>query len=538
MPIINITELRSGLRPGQRLIGLDPGTRTIGVAISDVTLMLASPHTALRRTRLSSNAAEIAAIAKAQGAGGLIVGLPLSMDGSMGPAAQAARDWARALSHAVGLPAALWDERLSSAAVNRFLISEADMTRKRRAGVVDQMAAAYMLQAALDASIPNAQTVPDAGPEPAAPEPEPAPGLAPESVLDDRAVDTPATAPPPAEQKMEPARVTAAKIETRGPLQEPAIPARNETPIAHTARIDAVLRTEIVRGLSNLLATLEAAQVAAIVEGVYRDLARSPGETKTLDVVTSYQAFMSAYTSKFTHVERQVMATLDIAEFADHEWWTMLIVASAPGQKAADASSAIGRPLYRLRFIIDYLPSVIALLDIPVEVPNMAGLQVVLPEDGGRRSSPARAVASMDAVITLYEAFADMTGRPSSDLVLVSCDSGEDKVFQYAGLPDLMDKLRTTLLEIWRNAIYFRERKFAERLDMTAKALPVLAELAALEKAGTLAKERAELLRRKMLAGATKFIESGSSIPEMNDMSLYVPREVLAPKEALLLGGA
>jgi putative Holliday junction resolvase len=152
MPILNIADLRASLPPGARLIGLDPGARTIGVALSDVGLMLASPHAAHKRTKLSLNAAEIAAIARRQGAAGLVVGLPLSMDGTLGPAAQAARDWARALSELTALPCALWDERLSSAAVNRFLIQEADMTRKRRAAVVDQMAAAYMLQGALDAS--------------------------------------------------------------------------------------------------------------------------------------------------------------------------------------------------------------------------------------------------------------------------------------------------------------------------------------------------------------------------------------------------
>ncbi len=152
MAVINMAALRAGLRPGERLIGLDPGARAIGVALSDVGLMLASPHATLRRGKLAANAAEVAAIARAQGAGGLVVGLPLSMDGTLGPAAQAARDWTRALSEVSGLPAALWDERLSSAAVNRFLIEEADMTRKRRAGVVDRMAAAYILQAALDAS--------------------------------------------------------------------------------------------------------------------------------------------------------------------------------------------------------------------------------------------------------------------------------------------------------------------------------------------------------------------------------------------------
>ncbi|MCE2574467.1 Holliday junction resolvase RuvX [Komagataeibacter sp. FNDCR2] len=152
MPLFNISDLRAALRRNQRLLGLDPGSRTIGVALSDVGLMLASPHTALKRTKLSAIAAQISTIARAQDVGGLVVGLPLSLDGSFGPAAQAARDWARNLSDMTGLPAAMWDERLSSSAVNRFLISEADMTRQRRGEVVDRMAAAYILQAALDAS--------------------------------------------------------------------------------------------------------------------------------------------------------------------------------------------------------------------------------------------------------------------------------------------------------------------------------------------------------------------------------------------------
>ena len=152
MPLFNLRALRAALRPNQRLIGLDPGSRTIGVALSDVGLTLASPYGAIRRGKLRDNAAEIVAIARKEGAGGVVVGLPLSMDGSVGPAAQAARDWALALSEATGLPTALWDERLSSAAVNRFLVNEADLSRRRRAAAVDRMAAAWMLQAALDAS--------------------------------------------------------------------------------------------------------------------------------------------------------------------------------------------------------------------------------------------------------------------------------------------------------------------------------------------------------------------------------------------------
>jgi putative Holliday junction resolvase len=155
MPLFNMTTLRARITPGQRLLGLDPGSRTIGVALTDVTLMLASPHGRIPRGKMAANSAEIARISKKLGVGGLVIGLPLSLDGTAGPAAQAARDWAHAISDATGLPAALYDERLSSAAVNRFLTDEADMTRKRRSEVVDQMAAAYMLQAALDASMPG-----------------------------------------------------------------------------------------------------------------------------------------------------------------------------------------------------------------------------------------------------------------------------------------------------------------------------------------------------------------------------------------------
>jgi putative holliday junction resolvase len=151
MPLFNLRDLRAGLARDQRLIGIDPGSRMIGVALSDVRLSLASPYGSLKRGKLRDNAADIVAIARKEGAGGLVVGLPLQMDGSVGPAAQAARDWALALSEATGLPAALWDERLSSAAVNRFLIGEADISRRKRGEAVDRMAAAWILQSALDA---------------------------------------------------------------------------------------------------------------------------------------------------------------------------------------------------------------------------------------------------------------------------------------------------------------------------------------------------------------------------------------------------
>lgn len=151
MALFNMAELRVRLAPGQRLIGLDPGAKRIGVALSDAGRMIATPYGTIRRGKLLQVADALHAIAVKEDAGGLVIGWPLTMDGAMGRAAQGVRDWAVALTELLGLPGALWDERLSSAAVNRFLIDEVDMSRGRRAEVVDRAAAAWILQAALDA---------------------------------------------------------------------------------------------------------------------------------------------------------------------------------------------------------------------------------------------------------------------------------------------------------------------------------------------------------------------------------------------------
>jgi putative holliday junction resolvase len=155
MPLFNMVQLRAALARDQRLIGIDPGAKRIGVALSDVGLTLASPYGVIARGKLRTVAAEIRAIAAREDAGGLVIGWPLSMDGSVGPAAQAVRDWAGDLSAATGLPAALWDERLSSVAVNEHMIEVLDLSRKRRAARVDAAAASYILQASLDATAPE-----------------------------------------------------------------------------------------------------------------------------------------------------------------------------------------------------------------------------------------------------------------------------------------------------------------------------------------------------------------------------------------------
>ena len=131
------------------LIGIDLGTVAIGLALSDIGRRIASPLTTIAHTKFTADAKALLAHAAKHGAGGFVLGLPLNMDGSEGPRAQATRAFARNLAPLTDLPLLFWDERLSTAAVTRTLI-EADASRKRRDAVVDKLAAAYILQGALD----------------------------------------------------------------------------------------------------------------------------------------------------------------------------------------------------------------------------------------------------------------------------------------------------------------------------------------------------------------------------------------------------
>lgn len=131
------------------IAGLDLGTKTIGVAVSDGLRQVASPLTVIRRQKFTLDAAELLRIAADRGLVGMVLGLPLNMDGSEGPRVQSTRAFARNLERLTPLPLSFWDERLSTVAAERALL-EADASRRKRAEVIDQVAAGYILQGALD----------------------------------------------------------------------------------------------------------------------------------------------------------------------------------------------------------------------------------------------------------------------------------------------------------------------------------------------------------------------------------------------------
>ena len=145
----SIEEFAAALAPNRAIAGLDLGDKTIGVAVSDLRRMVATPMQVIRREKFTLDAARLLALLTERGVAGIVLGLPLNMDGSTGPRVQATQAFARNLEKLTALPICYWDERLSTVAAERALL-EADTSRKRRKEVIDQVAAGYILQGALD----------------------------------------------------------------------------------------------------------------------------------------------------------------------------------------------------------------------------------------------------------------------------------------------------------------------------------------------------------------------------------------------------
>ncbi len=144
-----IKALKAQLKKGERILGFDVGTKTIGLALSDISFTIATPLDTIRRTKFGKDVERLRALVDEHKVGAFVIGLPVNMDGTEGPRCQGVRQFAKNLSERLPLPMAFWDERLSTAAVERMLI-DADRSRKRRAELVDKLAAAYILQGALD----------------------------------------------------------------------------------------------------------------------------------------------------------------------------------------------------------------------------------------------------------------------------------------------------------------------------------------------------------------------------------------------------
>lgn len=148
--LLNAEEFKQALPPTGPLLGIDPGKKRVGLALSDASRMISAPFKTITRGKLTQMIAYLGRLITQEEIVGIVMGLPLEMDGHFGPAAQAAKDWAAILGEHLKRPICMWDERLSSQIMEDFLIHEANLSRRRRFEVIDKMAASYILRSFLE----------------------------------------------------------------------------------------------------------------------------------------------------------------------------------------------------------------------------------------------------------------------------------------------------------------------------------------------------------------------------------------------------
>ena len=245
-------------------------------------------------------------------------------------------------------------------------------------------------------------------------------------------------------------------------------------------------------------------------------------------------------TSKYGEAERTLAEIIGLSPLLNSETWQQLAKAPEPNN--------IFELRGAMRFALKFLPRIVQLLhqdlvqeakaggQLPAELQGRSALTLVLPEDSHEYSSPARLIAALEAMTNIYSVFADLEKESGSDLIVLACDSGSDKSFDFLGLAKLMEEVRKFVLAIWDRRVFYRHMHASQCIALIAESLPVIDRINTLKLQGALGPEQAELLKRKALTGATQFLESGIFVEEMEREGYHSPRQLMRPEPKLLAG--
>lgn len=229
---------------------------------------------------------------------------------------------------------------------------------------------------------------------------------------------------------------------------------------------------------------------------------------------------------------------LDLVELQQPVVWTEL-VGEERTVRAFDLNS-------NLRFAKRHLPKVAEALkqesqgiikssEGKSEGEGKSVLSVIVIEEGQRFSSPERLIEVLESVDTLYRMCSTMNGVPPEGLCVIACDSGSDKSFDFLGLAKVIECVKEIILSMWDRVVFYKERQLSERIGLVSQTLPIFGELEKLAEAKALEPEQIELVRRGLVAGISKFMESGATIPEVEKFTHYNPRKLMAPEPKLLV---
>jgi hypothetical protein len=265
-------------------------------------------------------------------------------------------------------------------------------------------------------------------------------------------------------------------------------------------------------------------------------------EHKPEELLHSFQLYTLA-ADHFNEAGKEVAKRLGLEVLLSSEFWGRVLFRTTEGP----TDSSVIEIYQGVVFIQNGLPHLLSVLE--QESDTLRGrdgdkkksspiFTVLLPEESEQHSNPQRIADLMLAVSSIYEGLAVMKRQSETTLSVISCDSGSDKSFDFLGLANVVEDLKEILLGLWDRVVFYRELQVGQRLELVAQSLPVLEQVKTLQENGSLEREQAELVRRRIIDGCTKFLNCGAVIPEMEDRSHFSPRILIAPEPKLLTGAA
>jgi hypothetical protein len=299
-------------------------------------------------------------------------------------------------------------------------------------------------------------------------------------------------------------------------------------------------RIELIDGIDMVAKAITESKLHSSVLAFVKSNEAGKRADSTL-LLRSFQLY-SIKASAFSSAAREIAEVLKLTDFEDPSFWSTIL--SAPTavlerERIWEPLEVATQYLPRLRTLIQQEPIRALSHSAEAEGGKANGrslLSVILIEDKSRLSSPARIIEVLQSVDWMYEACAEISDLPGEKLSVVACDSGSDKSFDFLGVAKIIECVKEIILSLWDRVIFFREKQLSQRIDLIAAALPIVDQIGTLERDKKLGPEQAELLRRKVLDGVGKFIESGAIIPEIEGRSQFNPRLLMAPEPRLLVG--
>ncbi|KIQ02251.1 hypothetical protein RU07_12475 [Agrobacterium tumefaciens] len=298
-------------------------------------------------------------------------------------------------------------------------------------------------------------------------------------------------------------------------------------------------RKTIINGLEKIASDLRHSEASEIISKLIQRETRDSAPS----ILPAFQKLSLAYNS-YSEDEQIILAKLGLHQLYTAEFWALFV------DKTGDSFSGQVYGIYgriqeayaiadrfsdllrseRLETVLTNDPKA------PLILRDKEILTLILPETSEQFSSPARIAFAIEAVDSFYKAYASIHGLDATDIVILSCDSGSDKSFDFTGVPQIIHSVKELIFGIWDRIVFHGHSQQEANLKLIAESLPVYETINHMVENKAMSPEQGEILRRQVLAASTKFIEAGATIPELDARAVNSPREIMAPERKLLAG--